>query len=88
MLCGRPPGWQIERAEAIPARDKALAELAEAQAAVLSLKDAIIRHSGLDEWRELWGEVQRERKMARQIRKTRERFATVAQATHRPQRPR
>ena len=31
--------WQIERDEAIPARDKALAELAEVQAAVLSLKD-------------------------------------------------
>jgi hypothetical protein len=80
--------WQIERDEAIPARDEALAELAEAQAAVLSLKDAIVRHSGLDEWRELWGEVQRERERARQIRKTRERFAPVAQAVHRPQRPR
>ena len=28
--------WQIERDEAIPARDKALAELAEAQASMLS----------------------------------------------------
>ena len=74
--------WQIERDEAIPARDKALAELAEAQAAVLSLKDAIVRHSGLDEWRELWGEVQRERERARQIRKTRERFATAARRVH------
>ena len=74
--------WQIERDEAIPARDKALAELAEAQAAVLSLKDAIIRHSGLDEWRELWGEVQRERERAREIRKTRERFATAARRVH------
>ena len=52
--------WQIERDEAIPARDAALAELAEAQAAVLTLKDAIIRHSGQGEWRALWGEVQKE----------------------------
>jgi hypothetical protein len=55
---------QIRRDEAIPARDKALAELAEAQAAVLSLKDAIIRRSGQDEWRALWGEVQKERERA------------------------
>jgi hypothetical protein len=32
--------WQIERDEAIPARDKALAELAEAQDAMLALKAA------------------------------------------------
>ena len=38
--------WQIERDEAIPARDKALAELAEAQAGVLSVKDAAIRRAG------------------------------------------
>ncbi len=79
--------WQVERDEAIPARDKALAELAEAQAAVLTLKDAIIRRSGQDEWRALWSEVQKEREKTREIRKTRERFATVAQAIHRPQRP-
>ena len=76
------PAWQIERDEVIPARDKALAELAEAQAAVVSLKDAIIWRSGLDEWRELWGEVQRERERARQIRKTRERFATAVRRVH------
>src|ERR1017187_9108425 len=75
--------WQVERDEAIPARDKALAELAEAQVAVLSLKDAIIRRSGPEEWRALWGEVQKELERAREIRKTRERFATVAQAGHR-----
>ncbi len=80
--------WQVERDEVIPARDAALAELAEAQAAMLTLKDAIIRRSGQDEWRALWSEVQKERERAREIRKTRERFATVAQAVHRPQRPR
>ena len=74
--------WQIERDEAIPARDAALAELAEAQAAVLSLKDAIIRRSGLDEWRALRGEVQKELERVRQIRKTRERFATAARRVH------
>ena len=74
--------WQIEHDEAIPARDKALAELAEAQAAVLSLEDAIIRRSGLDEWRALWGEVQKELEGAREIRKTRERFATAARRVH------
>jgi hypothetical protein len=80
--------WQIERDEAIPARDKALAELAEAQAAVLSLKDAIVCRSGQDEWRALWTEVREERQRARKSREARERFATVAQAIHRPQRPR
>ena len=57
--------WQIERDEAIPARDNALAELAEAQAAVLILKNAVIRRSGLDEWLALWGEIQTERERAR-----------------------
>jgi hypothetical protein len=86
--------WQIERDEAIPARDKAQAELAEAQAAVLSLKDAIVRHSGLDEWRALWGEVQKERERAletrkereraREIRKARERFAAATRKVNRP----
>ena len=74
--------WQIERDEAIPARDKALAELAEAQQAVLILKNAVIRHSGQGEWRALWGEVQKELERARQIRKTRERFATAARRVH------
>ena len=74
--------WQVEQDEAIPARDEALAELAEAQAAVLTLKDAIIRRSGQDEWRALWSEVQEERKRAREIRKTRERFATAARRVH------
>jgi hypothetical protein len=64
------------------AKSKALAELAEAQAAVLSLKDAIIRRSGLDGWRELWGEVRKER----EIRKTRERFAAAARRVHLPPR--
>ena len=72
--------WQIERDEAIPARDKALAELAEVQQAMLTLKDAVIRHSGRGEWRALWGEVQKELERVRQIRKTRERFATAARA--------
>ena len=49
--------WQIERDEAIPARDKALAELAEVQQAMLTLKAAVIRRSGQDEWRELAGEI-------------------------------
>jgi hypothetical protein len=70
--------WQIEHDEAIPARDKALAELAEAQAAVLMLKDAIIRRSGRDEWQALWDEVQKERQRAREIRRVRQRFATAA----------
>jgi len=46
------------------------------------LKDAIIRRSGQDEWRELWGEAQRERERAREIRKTRELFATAARRVH------
>ena len=74
--------WQIEHDEAIPARDKALAELAEAQAAVLSLKDAVIRRSGQDEWRALWGEVQKERERAREIRRARQRFARAARTVH------
>ena len=73
---------QIEHDEAIPARDKALAELAEAQAAVLMLKDAIIRRSGQDEWRTLWGEVQKERERAREIRKARQRFAQAVRTVH------
>jgi hypothetical protein len=72
--------WQIERDEAIPARDKALAELTEAQGAVLALRTAIIRRSGQDEWRALWGEVLEERDRAREIRKARQRFATTARA--------
>lgn len=74
--------WQIEHDEAIPARDKALAELAEAQAAVLMLKDGIIRRSGRGEWRALWGEVQKERERAREIRRVRQRFATAARMVH------
>ena len=74
--------WQVERDQAIPARDKALAELAEAQAAVLSLKDAVIRRSGQDEWRALWGEVQKERERAREIRRARQRFVTAARTVH------
>jgi hypothetical protein len=70
--------WQIERDEAIPARDRALAELAEAKAAVLSLKDAIIRRFGQDEWRALWGEVQKDWERAREIRRVRQRFARAA----------
>ena len=49
---------------------------------MLILKDAIIRHSGQGEWRALWGEVQKELERARQIRKTRERFATAARRVH------
>jgi hypothetical protein len=74
--------WQIEHDEAILARDKALAELAETQQAVLMLKDAIIRRSGQDEWRALWGEVQTERERARKIRKARQRFAAAARTVH------
>jgi hypothetical protein len=70
--------WQIERDEAIPARDDALAELTEAQGAVLALRTAIIRRSGQDEWQALWGEVLEERDRAREIRKARQRFATMA----------
>jgi hypothetical protein len=61
--------WQIERDEAIPARDRALAELADMQQAVLSLKDAIIRRSGQDELRALWGEVRKDREKTRAIQK-------------------
>jgi len=74
--------WQVERDQAIPARDKALAELAETQQAVLMLKDAIIRRSGQDEWRALWGEVQKERERAREIRRARQRFVTAARTVH------
>ena len=76
--------WQIERDEAIPARDKALAELAEAQAAVLSLKDAIIRRCGYDQWRALWSEVRREQEMTREIREARQRFVAAARVAHQP----
>jgi hypothetical protein len=72
--------WQIERDEAIPARDAALAELAEVQQALLTLKDAIIRRSGQDEWRALWGGVREERDRARQHREARQRFVTAARA--------
>ena len=74
--------WQIERDEAIPARDKALAELAEVHETVLMLKNAVIRRSGQDEWRALWGEVQKERERARAIRKARQRFVTAGQRVH------
>jgi hypothetical protein len=66
--------WQIERDEAIPARDKALAELAEVQQAMLTLKAAVIRRSGPAEWRVLAGEVQKELERAREIQKARQRF--------------
>jgi hypothetical protein len=69
--------WQIERDEAIPARDKALAELAEVQQAMLTLKAAVILRSGPDEWRTLAAEVQEERGRAREIRKARQRFVTT-----------
>jgi hypothetical protein len=74
--------WQVERDQAIPARDKALAELAEAQDAMLALKAAIIRRSGQDEWRALWGEARTERERARAIRKARQRFARAARTIH------
>jgi hypothetical protein len=45
---------------------------------MLTLKAAVIRRSGPDEWRVLWGEVLEERDRAREIRKARQRFATVA----------
>jgi hypothetical protein len=68
--------WQIERDEAIPARDKSLAELAEVRLAMLTRKAAVIRRSGPDEWRGLAGEVQEERERAREIRKA-QRLATM-----------
>jgi hypothetical protein len=74
--------WQIERDEAIPARDEALAELAEVQQAMLTLKAAVIRRSGPDEWRALAGEVQEDRKRAREIRRVRDRFATAPRTVH------
>ena len=76
--------WQVERDEAIPARDEALAELAEVQEAMLTLKAAIIRHSGQDEWRALWGEVLKELERAREIRRVREHFAMAARPVHQP----
>lgn len=69
--------WQIERDETIPARDEALAELAKVQEAMLTLKDAIIRRSGQDEWRALAGEVQKERERAREIRKARQALRAI-----------
>lgn len=74
--------WQIERDEAIPARDEALAELAEVQQAMLTLKAAVILRSGPDEWRALAGEVQEDRKRAREIRRVRDRFATAPRTVH------
>lgn len=74
--------WQIEHDAAIPARTRALADLEEAQAAVLMLKDAVIRRSGLDEWRALWGEVQREREKTRATQKARQRFVMAARRVH------
>ena len=73
--------WQIERDEAIPARDKALAELAEAQAAMLALKAAAIGRYGQDEWQALWGGVRKELERAREIRKARQRFV-MARSVH------
>jgi hypothetical protein len=89
LLSGRPASvqayaavvrlaWQMERDEAIPARDMALAEVAEARAVMLSLKDAIIRRSGQDEWRSLGGEVREELERARRIREARQRFVSAA----------
>ena len=74
--------WQVERDEAIPARDGALAELAEVQEAILTLKAAVIRRSGQDEWRALRGEVQKELERAREIRRLRQRFVTAARTVH------
>ena len=74
--------WQIEHDEAIPARDKALAELAEAQDAMLALKAAAIGRYGQDEWQALWSEVQHERARAREIRRVRQRFARAARTVH------
>ena len=59
-----------------------------AQAAVLSLKDAIIRRSGQDEWRTLWDEVKANRERAREIRRARQRFAAAARPVRQPQCPR
>jgi hypothetical protein len=57
--------WPVEHDKAIPARDKVLAGLTEAQAAVLSLKLAIIRRFGQDEWQAQEGEVRKEQEWAR-----------------------
>jgi hypothetical protein len=67
--------WQIER-------DEALAELAEVQQAMPTLKAAVIRRSRPDEWRALWAEVQKDREMTRGIRKARQRFVTAARTVH------
>jgi hypothetical protein len=72
--------WQIERDEAIPARDQALAELAEIQQAMLTLKAAVIRRSGPDEWRELAGEVKKERDRMREARKARQALRAFARS--------
>jgi hypothetical protein len=74
--------WQIERDEAIPARDKALAELAEAQDAMLALKAAVIGRYGRDEWQTLWGGVQKERERARETRRARQRFVAASRRVH------
>ena len=74
--------WQIEHDEAIPARNKALVELAEAQDAMLALKAAAIGRYGQGEWQALWGGVRKELARAREIRKARQRFATAAGTVH------
>jgi hypothetical protein len=63
-------------------RDEALAEVAEVQQAMLTLKAAVICRSGPDEWRALWDEVQKERERAREIRKAKQRFAQAARTVH------
>ena len=47
---------------------------------MLTLKDAIIRRSGQDEWRALWSEVQKDREKTRKIREARQRFVTAVRA--------
>lgn len=74
--------WQIEHDEAIPARTRALADLEEAQEAIMSLRNAIIRRYGQDEWRALWSEVQEERETTRAIQKARQRFVMAARRVH------
>lgn len=70
--------WQMQKDEAGPVRDKALADLAEAEHAVMALRAAVIRRSGQDEWRELWGEVRKELDRAREHRRAREALRATA----------
>ena len=49
---------------------------------MLTLKAAVIRRSGPDEWHALWGEVENELERARGDPEVRQRFVTAARSAH------